>query len=123
MRFLVRWIVTAIAVGAAVWIVPGITTIGSNGTISVAVLALVLALINMSIKPVLQILSLPISVLTLGIFYLVVNALMLELAAWAATGLFSNGIYIDGFGSAFLGSIVISIVSAIVNGIVGGDEV
>ena len=122
MGFVIRWIVTAVAVGAAVWIVPGITTVGSNGTIAVAVMALILALVNASIKPILQTLSLPITVLTLGIFYLIVNALLLELAAWAATGLFGSGIAIDGFGSAILGSIVISIVSAIVNGVIGNDD-
>lgn len=122
MGFVIRWIVTAVAVGAAVWIVPGITTVGSNGAIAVAVMALILALVNASIKPILQTLSLPITVLTLGIFYLIVNALLLELAAWAATGLFGSGIAIDGFGSAILGSIVISIVSAIVNGVIGNDD-
>ena len=122
MNFIIRWIVTAIATGAAVWIVPGITTVGSDGTIAIVVLALVLSLINVSLKPILQVLSLPITVITLGVFYLIVNALLLELAAWAATGLFASGIVIDGFGSALLGSIVISIVSAIVNGLVGKED-
>ena len=122
MSFIIRWIVTAIAVGVAVWIVPGISAVGDNATIAVAALALVLSLINVILKPILQFLSLPITILTLGIFYLVVNALLLELAAWAAGGMFGSGIVIDGFGSAFLGSIVVSIVSAIANGIVGNDN-
>ena len=121
MNFIIRWIVTALAVGVAVWIVPGITTFGSDSTIAIVVLALVLSLINVSLKPVLQVLSLPITVLTLGIFYLVVNALMLELAAWAAGGIFASGINLAGFGSAVLGSIVISIVSAIANSLIGND--
>lgn len=122
MKFLIRWLVTAIAVGVTVWIVPGITTVGGNATIAIAVGALVLSLVNMVLKPILQALSMPITVLTLGIFYLIVNALLLELAAWAATGIFGSGIAIDGFGSAFIGSIVISIVSAIANGIIGDDD-
>jgi putative membrane protein len=122
MNFILRWIVTAVGVGAAVWIVPGISTVGANGTLAIAVLALVLSLVNLSVKPILQTLSLPITVITLGLFYLVVNALLLEFAAWAATGLFGSGIAINGFGSALLGSIVISIVSAVVNGILGKDE-
>lgn len=122
MNFVIRWIVTAIAVGVAVWIVPGISSTGDNATIAVAALALVLSLINTSIKPLLQFLSLPITVLTLGIFYLVVNALLLELAAWAAGGIFGSGIVINGFGAALLGSIVISIVSSIANGIIGNDQ-
>ena len=121
MKFLISWIVTAIAVGVAVWIVPGITAVGNDSTIAVVVMALVLALINMSLKPILQALSLPITIITLGIFYLVVNALLLELAAWAANGIFASGIAIDGFGSALLGSIVISIVSAIVNSFIGNE--
>lgn len=122
MNFIIRWLVTAVAVAAAVWIVPGITTVGNDATIAIIVGALVLSLINIAIKPVLQLLSLPITVLTLGIFYLIVNALLLELAAWAATGMFGSGIAIDGFGSAFLGSIVISIISAIVNNVIGSDN-
>ena len=122
MNFLIRWLVTAIAVGAAVWIVPGITAVGENGTIAIAVGALILSLINISIKPILQVLSLPITVLTLGIFYLIVNALLLELAAFIGTGLFGSGIAVSGLGSAILGSIVISIVSAIVNSILGTDK-
>ena len=122
MKFLIRWLVTAIAVGVTVWIIPGITTVGGNATIAIAVGALVLSLVNMVLKPILQALSMPITVLTLGIFYLIVNALLLELAAWAATGIFGSGIAIDGFGSAFIGSIVISIVSAIANGIIGDDD-
>lgn len=122
MNFIIRWIATAIAVGAAVWIVPGITTVGDNATIAIAVGALVLSLINIVLKPVLQFISLPITVLTLGIFYLVVNALLLELAAWASTGLFGSGIAISGFFAALLGSIIISIVSAIVNNVLGTDK-
>ncbi len=123
MSFIIRWIVTAIAVAAAVWIVPGIQVIGGDAAwVSIALLALILALINMSIKPVLQVLSLPISILTLGIFYLVVNTLLLLLAAWLANGLFHAGIWIEGFGSAFLAAIVISIVSTIVNSIVGPTD-
>lgn len=120
MNFIIRWIVTAIAVAAAVWIVPGIDIIGADASwVGIALFALILSLVNMSIKPILQVLSLPVTVLTLGIFYLIVNALMLELAAWMTTALFGTGILIDGFLSAFLGSIVISIVSVIVNGIIG----
>lgn len=122
MNFIIRWIATAIAVGAAVWIVPGITTVGDNATIAIAVGALVLSLINIVLKPVLQFISLPITVLTLGIFYLIVNALLLELAAWASTGLFGSGIAISGFFAALLGSIIISIVSAIVNNVLGTDK-
>ena len=77
---------------------------------------------NISIKPILQVLSLPVTIITLGIFYLVVNTAMLYLAAGLANGLFDIGFEIATFGSGFVAAIVISIVSAIVNGIVGSDE-
>ncbi len=118
-NFIIRWIVTAIAAGAAVWLVPGISAAGPDSTLAIILFALVLSLVNVSIKPIAQIAGAPISVLTLGIFYLVVNALLLELASWVSSGLFGNGIIITSFGAAFAGSIVISIVSALVNGIIG----
>ena len=91
--------------------------IGTEAWVGVAFTSLILALINMSIKPLLQLLSLPATVLTLGIFYLVVNTLMLYLAAWLANGLFGVGFWIATFGSAFVASLVISIVSTILNGL------
>lgn len=119
MLFVIRWIVTALAVAAAVWLVPGIDIIGGESAwVAIVILALILSLINISIKPVLQILSLPATIITLGIFYIIVNTLMLYLAAWLANSLLGAGIFIAGFGSAFLGSIVISIVSVIVNAII-----
>ena len=122
MKFILRCLVTAIAVAAAVWLVPGIEVAATTETwVCVAVLAIFLSLLDISIKPILQVLSLPVSVLTLGIFYLVVNTLMLYIAAWLANGIFQVGLVIDSFGSAFVASIVISIVSALVNALVGKD--
>ena len=121
MNFIIRWVVTAIAAGAAVWIVPGIQTTGSDSALAIAVFALVLSLVNSCIKPIAQLLSMPFTVITLGLFYLVVNAALLELAAWASSGLFGGGIVISSFGSAILGSIIISIVSSIVNNMIGND--
>lgn len=122
MSFIIRWVVTAIAVAAAVWIVPGIQLVGGDAAwVGIAIFALMLSLIDISVKPVLQALSLPVTVLTLGLFYLVVNTVLLYLAAWLANSLFGIGFLIEGFGSAFLASIVISIVSAIVNALIGND--
>ncbi len=123
MSFILRWIVTAIAVGAAVWLVPGIEVIGGDSAwAAIAIFALFLSLINIGIKPILQILSLPITVLTLGIFYLVVNTLLLYLAAWLSNGIFMIGFVIMSFGSAFVASIVISVVSALLNSLLGNKE-
>lgn len=122
MGFIIRWLVTAVAVGVAVWLVPGINIIGGTSAwAGIALFALVLSLVNISVKPILQVLSLPVTVLTLGIFYLIVNTLMLYVAAWLANGIFQVGFDIATFGSAFVASIVISIVSSIVNALVGND--
>lgn len=122
MGFIARWIATAVAVGAAVWLVPGIEVIGETTWVGVVLMSLVLSLVNMSVKPIAHVLSLPITVLTLGIFYLVINTLMLYLAAWIANGLFGAGFAIDTFGSGFVAAIVVSIVSGIVNGIMGNND-
>lgn len=123
MNFILRWIACAIAVAAAVWIVPGISIIGGDSAwLPVIAVALFLALINASIKPLLQLLSLPVTVLTLGIFAIIVNALMLELASWLATALFGTGLSIASFGSAFVASIIISIVAAIINSMTGAND-
>lgn len=122
MGFIIRWLVTAVAVGVAVWLVPGIDIIGGTSAwAGVALFALVLSLVNISIKPILQVLSLPVTMLTLGIFYLVVNTLLLYVAAWLANGIFQVGFVIATFGSAFVASIVISVVSGIVNAFVGNN--
>ncbi len=122
MNFIIRVIVTAVAAAVAVILVPGISTVGPNATLALAAFAIVLSLVNIFIKPIVQLISSPISVLTLGLFYLIVNALLLELAAWASAGLFGSGVVVDSFLSAFFGSIVISIVSALVNGLIGNDK-
>ena len=122
MGFIVRWLVTAVETGVAVWLVPGIDIVGdASAWAGIALFGLVLSLVNISIKPILQVLSLPITALTLGIFYLVVNTLLLYIAAWLTNGIFQVGFYIATFGSAFVAAVVISIVSALMNALVGND--
>lgn len=123
MNFIIRWLVTAIAVGVAVWLVPGIVIVGGDGAwVAIAIFALFLSLIDISIKPLLQVLSLPVTVLTLGLFYIVVNTLLFYIAAWLANAIFQVGFYIDGFGWAFLASIVISVVSALLNALLAPER-
>ena len=74
---------------------------------------------NIGLKPILQTLSLPLTFLTFGIFYLIVNTLLLYIASWLTDGLFGMGLRIATFGSAFVASIVISIVSSLVNSLIG----
>jgi len=114
MRFLVRWIVNAAAVFLAANLVPGISVSG----FAVAVLAgLILGFVNAIIKPILFVLTLPITVVTLGLFIFVVNAICLALVAWLVPGL-----SISGFWAAFFGAIVISLVSWLLHAIVDDKD-
>ena len=81
--FFIHWLTTGIALGVAAWILPGVT-IASMPALAVA--ALVLGLVNSIVKPVLLILTLPLTVMTLGVFYLVVNGVAFALAAWIVPG-------------------------------------
>ena len=119
MHFLLIWLATSVATLAATAVVPGIVGGDYMGPI---MCALVLALVNASIKPIMKVLSLPVTILTLGLFALVINALMLELASWLSVGLFNAGIEVAGFGSAFFGAIIISIVYAVVSNALGVDD-
>ena len=93
MRFILTWLTTAIAVSVAIWIVPGIGVIGDI-YVSTLSTALALAFLNALIKPVVQFFALPITCLTLGLFSLVINASMLELASYLSRAIFNSGIYI-----------------------------
>lgn len=119
MAFLGTWIVTAIAVACAAWLVPGIAVVPAGSWIAVAIAALMLALVNQVVRPILRVLSLPLTVLTLGIFHFVVNALMLSLASWLSLNLFGSGIVVSGFGAAFWGALIVSIVASIVEAVTG----
>jgi putative membrane protein len=102
-HFIFRWIITTIAVVIAASIVRGIRY-DTPGTLILA--ALLLGILNAFVRPILLILSAPLILLTLGLFILVINGLMLY---WIP-GLVS-GFYVDSFGSAFWGAILISIIS------------
>ncbi len=119
MRLIISWLITAVAIALAVWIVPGIELRSANVYLSIAILAAVLAFLNAIIRPILQFISLPITILTLGIFALVVNTVVLYIAAWLGNGLFGVNFYIDNFWSALLASIIISIVTVILGKITG----
>jgi putative membrane protein len=119
MKAIAVWLITAVAVAAAVWLVPGLAILGDNSTLSIAILAVILAFLNAFIKPILKIISLPITFLTLGLFSLVINVLVLYLAAWIGNGLFATGLAIASFWSALGASIVIGLVSALLNAITG----
>jgi putative membrane protein len=113
MKFIIRWLVVAVSLFVAAWLVPGIEIEG-NAIVVLAVTALILGLINAVIRPILTILSCGFIVLTLGLFLLVINAVVLWLASYFAQ-MFGIGFIVHGFLPALLGSIVVSIVSFILN--------
>ncbi|MDD7365641.1 MAG: phage holin family protein [Atopobiaceae bacterium] len=117
MRAVGLWLATAVAVAVAVAIVPGVAVVGGSG--GVLVLAAVLALVNSFVRPVMRLFALPLTVLTLGLFHFVVNALALELASYLALGLFGSGVVLASFGSALVASLVISLVSSVSEAVLG----
>lgn len=103
MILLLKWLALALAIMFTGWIIPGISI--SNFTTAL-IAAVVIALINLGIKPILVFLTLPINILTLGIFILVINALLFMFMAYLVPG-----VEVNGFWSAFLGALVLSILS------------
>lgn len=110
-RIFLHFVIVAIAVAAAILLVPGITIEESNAFIAVAVTALVLGLINAFLRPILQFLSCGCIVATLGLFLLVINAGTLWISSWICQNWLSIEFVVDGFWPAFWGGIVISVVS------------
>jgi len=107
MKLIVRWLLLAAALLLVAHLSPGVS-VNSFGAALVA--ALVLGLLNILVRPLLVLLTLPVTVLTLGLFLFVINALMF----WAAAGLLA-GFKVDGFGSALIGSVIYSIASTIID--------
>lgn len=106
-RFLLRWLINALAIYVAAKVVPGIYVQGEGAIILVA---LILGLVNALIRPLVKLVTCPLIILTLGLFTFIINALMLELTAWVA-GQLGAGFEVRGFWAAFLGALVISLVS------------
>ena len=116
MRLILRWLIIAIALLIAVYIVPGVDIVGSNGLAAVAIMAVVLGLVNALIRPLMKFLSCGLIILTLGLFTLVINAGMFLLASWITDTLLHVGLTVHGsFWTAFLASLVVSIVSWVLN--------
>jgi putative membrane protein len=110
-----RWLVITVAILIASYLVPGI----SVDALSTAVIAAcVLGIINVFIRPVLVLLTLPLSLLTLGLFYFCINAFLLKLAAY-----FVPGFEVSGFFSALLGSLIISVVTSLANSFIATHKI
>lgn len=100
---LLKWIGLALGIMFVGWVVPGITI---SNFVTALIAAVVIALINVFIKPVLIFLTLPINILTLGLFILVINALLFLFVAYLVPG-----VQVEGFWSAFLGALLLSIIA------------
>ena len=111
MRFLIWVTVNALALAAATALLDGIRVTGDtrqDQALTLILVALVFGVVNAVISPVVKLLSLPFIILTLGLFLFVVNALMLLLTEWISNA-FGLGFHVDGFWTAVLGAIVITI--------------
>lgn len=111
MKLILRVVINALALGAAAYLVPGIR---AGGVTSVLLIALVFGIVNALVRPVLKLLSCPLLVLTLGLFTFVLNALMLMFTAWVGKQL-GIDFRVDGFVPAFIGALVVSVVSVVLS--------
>ena len=110
MRLLLHWLISAIAVWIVAHIVPGIYVTGIQAAL---IAALVIGLINATLGLLLKIITFPLTVLTLGLFWFVINAFMLELAAR-----FVQGFYVRNFIAALIGAVMLSLVSSVLQWII-----
>jgi putative membrane protein len=113
MRFLARMVLNGIAIVIAAWLVPGLQL---TGVLPALVAGAILGVVNALVRPVLLILTLPLTLVTLGFFIFIINALCLGLTAAIVPGF-----EITGFWAAFFGSLLVSIVSWILNGVFASD--
>src|SRR5687767_14975657 len=116
MSLLIRWVLNTLALFLVVTVVPNFSY---RSWVTLAIAAAVLGLLNAIVRPILFVLTLPFTVVTLGLFLLVLNAIMLELTAWLVPGF-----DIDGFGWAIVGAFVLTLVSLVTNriGAVASDR-
>lgn len=107
MNLIIKWILFALLIMLIAWIIPGITI---TGFLSALVVVVVMSIVNVLIRPIVEFISLPLNVLTLGIFSLVINALLFLLVAK-----FSPGFQIDGFWNGFFGALILSIMTPLID--------
>ena len=117
MRFIVRVLAGAVALAVAAGLIEGIS-VGPGTTserlFTLLAVAVIFGLVNAIIRPIVRLISIPLFIITLGLFTFVVNALMLMLTAWIGDQ-FDLAFEVDGFWSALLGALVISVVTFVLN--------
>jgi putative membrane protein len=109
MAFLIRLLLNGVAIFVAAWLIPGLEV---SGPMPALIAGAILGLVNALIRPILLVLTFPFTLVTLGLFIFVINAICLGLTAWLVRGL-----TISGFVAAFFGALVVSVVSWILNGL------
>ena len=114
MRLLLVWILNAVALLAVTWLLPSIELAGFGSAVAAA---LMLGLINTLVRPVLAILTLPLTVLTLGLFYLVLNALLF----WLASALLP-GFHVGGFFAALVGAVLYGVIAWMLSALIPGKK-
>jgi len=111
-KFIIHWAINVVALYVAIWIVPGIALSGT--WTDILWLALIFGLLNALVRPLLKFLTCPLIILTLGLFTIVINTGMLLLTSRIGQS-FGIGLSVDGFWSAVLGSLIISLVSVVMS--------
>lgn len=111
-RFILHWFTVTLALAATAWILPGVAI---ESLLALLVGGLVLGFVNAVVRPVMSFFSWPITVVTLGLFYLVVNGLAFALAAWI-----TPGFEVAGLGAAVVGALLVSVLSWFIGGV--GDQ-
>ena len=107
MKMLLAWLINAACLIGTAYVIPGIQL---SGRLPALIAAVALGAVNLVLKPLVSLLTLPVTILTLGLFSLVINALMFGLAAWLVPGF-----GVDGFWAAFWGALLFSLLSAAVS--------
>lgn len=118
---LVRFLANAAAIAVATFLIPGISVTGEtwvDQTLAVLAVSIIFGVVNSIIKPLFAFVTAPLILMTLGLFLLIINALLLLLVSWAA-GLLGLGWHVDGLWSAFWGGLIVSIVSFVLNAFFG----
>ncbi len=116
MNFIVRILISTLAVLATSWLLPD-TWVQVDNFITAIIVALVLAFLNSVVKPIFILLTIPVTVVTMGLFLLVINAIIILI-----TDYFIDGFIVHGFWSALVFSIVLTLINSIFNGIQRRDE-
>jgi putative membrane protein len=123
-RFLVWVVVNGLALAAAAWLLEGIQLTGATSTeraVTLFFVAVIFGVVNAVVRPIVTVLSIPFIIVTLGLMIFVINALMLMLTSWVSEQ-FGLGFHVDGFWTAVLGAIIVTIATWVLEVLLPGDR-